>query len=64
MSENKKYIFMENVLNEITGTFVSLENEDIRRNNQILQEVRSCVHKIQTLRIFCDYLFVYGGNEF
>lgn len=39
MTEYRKYNYMENVLKEINGNFVSLEKVEKKRNNQILGEV-------------------------
>lgn len=39
MSEATRYNFMENVLNTINGKFISLEEEEKKRNNEILDEV-------------------------
>lgn len=39
MSEATRYNFMENVLNTVNGKFISLEEEEKKRNNEILDEV-------------------------
>lgn len=57
MSEYRKYNFMENVLNEINGKFVSLQKEEKRRNNEILLEV---CELLKILVIYFNYLDVFA----
>ena len=39
MAEKKKYNYMENVLTEINRNFISLDDNEVKRNNKILESV-------------------------
>ncbi|XP_018573273.1 uncharacterized protein LOC108912517 [Anoplophora glabripennis] len=54
MDDKKKYNYMENVLKDINKKFVSLSDEDIKRNNTILKSILDLITEKMKLK---DTLF-------
>ncbi|XP_044271594.1 cyclic GMP-AMP synthase-like [Tribolium madens] len=68
MTETKKYLYLENTLNEINSKFISLQDKEVKRNNQILESIlKTFIDKMKEKDPLFKKMFsrvFYGGSYY